>query len=66
MATKRKKKIDPNTLWDQDEVLIALKERYFKLLPKEDFGRTPQLTSTIDKLEIAINKRKEEILNEHS
>lgn len=66
MATKRKKKIDPHTLWDQDEVLIALKERYFKLLPREDFGKTPQLTSTIDKLAIAINKRKEEIINEHT
>jgi hypothetical protein len=66
MASKRKNKVDPNILWDQDEVLIALKERYFKLLPKEEFGKTSQLTATIDKLEVAINKRKEEVVSEHS
>ena len=63
MAAKRKKKLDPVTLWEQDEVLIALKERYFKLVKQETIGKTPQLTATIDKLETAINARKEELIN---
>lgn len=66
MATKRKKKLDSVSLWEQDEVLIALKERYFKLLKKENIGKTPQLTATIDKLEVAINARKQEVVNENA
>jgi hypothetical protein len=66
MATKRKKKIDPVTLWEQDEVLIALKERYFKIIKKENIGKTPQITATLDKLELAINTRKTEVINENS
>jgi len=58
-----KKKINIDTLIEQDEVLIALKDRYFKISVKEDFGKTPQLTNTLDKLEGAINKRKEELKN---
>jgi hypothetical protein len=66
MAAKRKKKLDSVSLWEQDEILIALKERYFKLLKKEVVGKTPQLTATIDKLETAINARKDEVINDHS
>jgi len=65
MAAK-KKKVNIEDLYSQDEVLIALKERYFKILPKENFGKTPQLTNTLDKIEGAINKRKDELLNEIS
>jgi hypothetical protein len=66
MAAKRKKKLDSVTLWEQDEVLIALKKRYFKLLKKEVIGKTPRLTATIDKLEVAINTRKDDVINENS
>ena len=66
MAAKKKirKEIDEFSLYEQDEILIALKERYFKLLIREDFGKTKQITDTLDKLEIAINTRKEIIINE--
>lgn len=66
MATKRKKKLDPVSLWEQDEILIALKERYFKLIVRENMGKTPQITASLDKLEKTINARKEEIVNENS
>jgi hypothetical protein len=61
MSAKRKKKIDPQVIWDQDEVLIALKERWFKLAKKEKINKTPQITDILDKLEAAISKRKEEL-----
>jgi hypothetical protein len=66
MAPKNKNKVNAETLIEQDEILISLKERYFKLLKNEVIGKTTQLTSTIDKIELAINKRKEEIINENS
>lgn len=63
MAAKKKPK-DYSVHYEQDEALIALKERYFKLLKTEEYPKTPQITATLDKLEKAINKRKEEIVNE--
>jgi|APGre2960657404_1045060.scaffolds.fasta_scaffold239792_2 hypothetical protein len=66
MAAKKKKKLDPEFLYSQDEIMISLKERYFKLLKTEDIPKTPQLTSTIDKLELAIKQRKEEILDDQN
>ena len=62
----KKKKLDMESLYRDDEVLISLKERYFKLMSKENIGKTPELTATIDKIEAVIRKRKEEILNENS
>jgi hypothetical protein len=64
MAAKKKKK-DSTTLIEQDETLVALKERWFKLAKQEVYPKTPQITNTLDKLEVAITKRKEEILNEN-
>jgi len=65
MATKRKKKIsDPHIIWEQDEILISLKERYFKLIKQENIGKTPGVTATLDKLEATIEQRKEELINE--
>jgi hypothetical protein len=66
MAAKRKKKVNPEVLWEQDEILISLKERYFKLLPNENIGKTPKLTSTLDSIEEAINNRKKEIADANS
>ena len=64
MAAKRKKKISPEEIWEQDEVLISLKERYFKIIKKEVLGKTPNYTNILDKLEMEINKRKQELINE--
>jgi hypothetical protein len=64
MAAKRKKKINVDTLVEQDEISISLKERYFKLLKKENFGKTPNTTQILDKLEITIKERKEQLQNE--
>ena len=58
-----KKKLNIEILMEQDEVLVALKERYFNLLKKENYPKTPQLTTTLDKIEGVINKRIEEIKN---
>lgn len=66
MAARRKKKPNPEILWEQDEVLISLKERYFKLLKKEVIGVTKNYTAILDKLEIEIEKRKNAIINENN
>jgi hypothetical protein len=66
MSAKKKKPEDIDTLIENDVVLGSLKERYFKLLKKEDIGKTPQVTELIDKIELAVMKRKEEIINDHS
>jgi predicted RNA-binding protein with EMAP domain len=65
MAAKKKvtKKVNIQTLMDQDETLIALKERYFKLLKTEDIGKTPKLTKVLDNLETVIDNRIEELKN---
>lgn len=56
MAAKRKKKVDT-----EDEILVSLKERYFRLIKNENIGKTHQLTLVIDKLESVIRKRMEEL-----
>ena len=61
MAAKKKIKKDLKVLMEEDDILVSLKERYFKLLKTEDIGKTPKLTSTIDKLEETINKRIQEL-----
>ena len=62
MAAK-KKKMNIETIMEQDEILVSLKDRFFRLYCREDIGKTPQLTSTIDKIEGAVNKRIEELKN---
>lgn len=62
MAAK-KKKMNIETIMEQDEVLVALKERFFKLYAREDIGKTKNLTTTIDKVQAAIFKRMEELRN---
>ena len=60
IMTKKQKKI----LAD-DEVMISLKERYFKLYSRENIGKTPELTQTLDNLETVIKERKKELLHEN-
>lgn len=62
MAAK-KKKVNPEIIWEQDNILIALKERYFKLYAKENFPKTKDLTKILDDLEMEINKRKLELVS---
>lgn len=52
---KKNKKLEKLCL--EDEVLIALKERYFKVYARENIGKTPEITKTLDKIQDAINKR---------
>lgn len=46
----------------KDETLDSLRERYFKLLLKENFGKTEEISTRLDNLEKAINKRKDELI----
>jgi hypothetical protein len=46
-----------------DEVLSALKERWFKLAKTENYPKTKEITKKLDDLEKTINSRKKELLN---
>ena len=66
MASKKKKfEVDYTTLEKEDTIFVALLERYWKLIKTEDIGKTLSVTKAIDKLEEAINKRKQEIKDEN-
>jgi hypothetical protein len=56
--TKKQRK-----LLESDEILVSLKERYFKLASREIVGKNKDMSQTIDNLEIAIRKRQNELLN---
>lgn len=56
--TKKQKKI-----LEKDEIMVSLKERYFKLAAREKVGKNKEMEQTIDNLEIAIRKRQDELLN---
>ena len=47
---------------DTDEILISMKDRYFRLYSKENMGTTHTTTLTLDRLEKEIVKRQEELL----
>ena len=51
-------------LCSNDEILSALKERWFKLAKLENFPKTKETTKKLDDLEKSINNRKEELLND--
>ena len=48
----------------EDPILVALKERYFRLALKENIPNTPSLTNQVDILEREIKNRREILLNE--
>lgn len=48
-----------------DETLIALKERWFKLAREERYPNTKLISQKLDKLEIAISDRKTEIVKNY-
>jgi len=66
MAAKKKIKVDYITIEKEDTILIALLERYWKLVKIEDIGKTLAITKAVDKLEEFINKRKQEIKDENA
>lgn len=68
MAAKKKKKVEVDyaAIEKEDTVLVALLERYWKLIKTEEIGKTQSVTKAIDKLEFAINKRKQEIKDENT
>lgn len=67
MAAKKKKvEVDLVSIEKEDVVLISLMERYWKLIKTEEIGKTESVTKALDKLEEAINKRKQEIKDENS
>lgn len=51
-------------LFADDEILSALKERWFKLAKEEKYPKTKEITKKLDDLEKSIDNRKEELLNE--
>jgi hypothetical protein len=72
MAAKRKKK-EPEVQiesgfdvvipdFENDETYGALKDRYFKLIKKENMPHTKEITSRLDNLEKAIRQCKAQIL----
>jgi hypothetical protein len=66
MSAKKKKLVNMDFIFKNDETLISLKERYFKIIRNEDYPKTPQITKTLDTIEQTISKRKEDLINEHS
>lgn len=57
-----RKKIGPKKIEVEDQVLIALKERYFKLYARENYPNTSTTTAILDKLEQEIRNRMKELL----
>lgn len=49
-------------IFNNDEVLSALKERWFRLAKQEKFPKTPDITKKLDELEKTIQNRKEELV----
>jgi hypothetical protein len=51
-------------LFANDEILSALKERWFKLAKQEKYPKTKDITKKLDDLEKSISNRKKELLHE--
>ena len=65
-AKKKKIEVDYTVIEKEDAILSALLERYWSLIKTEVIGKTLGVTKSIDKLEEAINKRKQELRDENS
>ena len=53
-------------IFDNDEALIALKKRYFRIYKQEDYPHTKEITSKLDELEKVIHLRIQEIIKENT
>jgi hypothetical protein len=58
-------KLDVEIIIEMDTVYQALKEKWLELAATEKIGFTKELTKRLDKLQLAIAKRKEDIRNEY-
>jgi len=47
-----------------DTIILELKDRYFKLIAKENYPYTPEITKAADNIEEAIRKLRAEDKNE--
>lgn len=56
--------LDVEIIIEMDTIYQALKEKWFELAAKEKIGFTKDLTKRIDKLQSAIDKRRQDIKNE--
>jgi len=67
MAAKKKKVIesviDPEVIFQTDTILVALKERYFRLYKREMSTGAKNITKLLDDLEVTIEKRKKELVD---
>lgn len=63
MAAKRKKKevVSLETIILEDQEIIDLKKKYFKLIVKENIPNTPTLTKQLDEIELKIKNRTTEL-----
>ena len=50
---------------NNDETLQSLLAKYWRMIKKENIGKTTQLTPLIDKVEESVKKRKLEIIEEY-
>lgn len=55
--------IDIELLCQIDDIYLSLTEKYFELASIENSNPTRAITNKLDKLELAIKKRKEDIKN---
>lgn len=53
-----------NKILKDDVVYSSLTKRWFELAAKERFPKTKKITAELDTLQLAIAKRKEELLND--
>lgn len=53
-------------VYQNDEALSALKERWFKLAKVENYPKNKQITKKLDDLEKTIESRKKELLDENT
>ena len=58
---EKKKSINIDSILNEDEILISLKERYFKLIKNEKIGTTTGITATLDKIENTVRERTQEL-----
>lgn len=65
MARKKKCKVDIEKVIEEDETIKSLKKKYFKIIPYEQFPKTPKNTKELDKIEREIEHRKEQIRLEY-
>ncbi len=57
--------LDIDIIIEMDTIYQSLKDKWFELAAKEKIGYTKDLTKRLDKLQQAIEKRKQDIKDEY-